>query len=104
MGWETSDRRSRLPADWARRRDWVRDRAGGRCEAVLRDTGERCPARGTDCDHVERGDDHRVENLQWLCSWHHKRKTADEARAELEALRRARRPRRPRHPGLVDGS
>lgn len=101
MAWATSDRAARLPGDWAERRDWVRARAGGRCEAALRD-GSRCGAVGTDCDHVRRGDDHRVENLQWLCSWHHKRKTRREALAELAELRVARQPRRRPHPGLID--
>lgn len=103
MTWATSDRAARLPRDWAERREWVRARAGGRCEAVLRD-GSRCGALGTDCDHVTRGDDHRVENLQWLCAWHHKRKTSREALAELAAVRASRQPRRRPHPGLIEHS
>jgi 5-methylcytosine-specific restriction protein A len=51
--------------------------------------GVRCVEPGTDCDHIERGDDHSLSNLQWLCSWHHDKKTAREA---LEARRYIPRP------------
>ena len=91
MAWSSSDRASRLPADWDERRAFVRARAGGRCEALLHD-GTRCPAAGAECDHVEPGDDHRATNLQWLCSWHHKRKTQREAAAALAAERARTRP------------
>lgn len=103
VAWESSDRAQRLPSDWSVRREFVRARAGGRCEGVLRD-GSRCEAVGVECDHIERGDDHQVENLQWLCSWHHKRKTGIEARAELSALRARCEPRPRPHPGLIEQS
>nr|DAO70170.1 MAG TPA: HNH endonuclease bacteriophage, HNH Endonuclease, DNA.52A [Caudoviricetes sp.]DAU37721.1 MAG TPA: HNH endonuclease bacteriophage, HNH Endonuclease, DNA.52A [Caudoviricetes sp.]DAV61087.1 MAG TPA: HNH endonuclease bacteriophage, HNH Endonuclease, DNA.52A [Caudoviricetes sp.] len=101
MAWETSDRAARLPDDWEERRAFVRDRAAGRCEAMLHD-GTRCPAAGTDCDHIEPGDDHRAVNLQWLCRWHHKRKTQQEAAAALAAERKKNQPRKRKHPGLID--
>lgn len=100
VSWRSSDRAARLPRDWEERRAFVRARADGRCEALLRD-GSRCPAAGSECDHVARGDDHGTDNLQWLCSWHHKRKTRVEARRELEAARARNAPRARRHPGLV---
>lgn len=100
VSWRSSDRAARLPRDWEERRAIVRARADGRCEALLRD-GSRCPAVGSECDHVARGDDHGTDNLQWLCSWHHKRKTQVEARRELEAARARNEPRARRHPGLV---
>ena len=99
MAWDGSDRSARLPADWSRRRAFVLARAGFRCEAQLHDTGLRCEAVATDCDHVSRGDDHDVANLQALCSWHHKRKTHQEAMAELERVRRRREPPARHHPG-----
>lgn len=101
MAWSSSDRASRLPPDWDERRAFVRARASGRCEAMLHD-GTRCPAAGTDCDHIEPGDDHRAVNLQWLCSWHHKRKTQQEAAAALAAERKKNQPRKRKHPGLID--
>lgn len=88
--WHTSDRASRLPGDWRTRRDRTRRRAHGQCEATL-DNGTRCPSPGTECDHVERGDNHDLSNLAWLCSHHHKVKTqreATEARAARTVLRK----------------
>lgn len=98
-GWASSDRRSRLPADWARRRVAVLARAGHRCEAVD-SLGARCDEHATDCDHVERGDDHRAVNLQALCRWHHNQKTAREA-AEARRTRPTRRREPESHPGLL---
>lgn len=100
MSWDGRSRAPHLPPDWDERRAYVAARAGGRCEGVMGD-GTRCVEAGCECDHVEHGDDHDVSNLQWLCSWHHKRKTQREARAELSALRAARVPRRRPHPGLI---
>lgn len=99
VGWANSDRRERLPDDWYARRAIVRERAGGRCEAVLND-GSRCPVQGSDCDHRERGDNHELDNLQWLCRWHHDRKTAREAYEAREAMRRRNMRDDRHHPGL----
>lgn len=76
MGWETSNRKSRLPSDWARIRADVKARAAGRCEYVGR--AGRCVLPGTDCDHIVRGDDHSLANLQWLCKKHHAIKSSRE--------------------------
>ncbi|WP_143832865.1 MULTISPECIES: hypothetical protein [Nocardiopsis] len=38
-----------------------------------------CAEDGTDADRIRDRDDHRVGALQSLCSWHHARKTAEEA-------------------------
>jgi len=86
--WSGSTRKERLPDDWQQRRATTRDRAGGRCQATMRD-GTRCVEPGTDCDHIVHGDNHALSNLQWLCSWHHDKKTAREA---LEARRYIPRP------------
>ena len=98
--WSGSDRKQLLPADWEQRRATIRDRAGQRCQATMRDS-TRCIETGTDCDHIVHGDDHSLKNLQWLCRWHHNKKTAREA---LEARRFIRVPsaRKPheQHPGL----
>ena len=97
--WSGSDRRDRLPVNWDELRSFVALRAGGRCEAV-KSSGRRCPNAGTDCDHVQAGDDHALENLQWLCGWHHRAKTASEGHAAAAALRaKTKRPGR-RHPGM----
>lgn len=98
--WAGSTRKERLPKDWEQRRATVRDRAGGRCQAPMRD-GSRCPEFGTDCDHIIRGDNHALSNLQWLCSWHHNKKTAREALAVRRRMPApsARKPTE-QHPGL----
>lgn len=96
--WDGSDRRSRLPRDWTKRRAAVKARAGGRCEALMAD-GYRCKEAGTDCDHIQHGDDHSLGNLQWLCRWHHSRKSS----AEGNAARSRPTSKRPteQHPGLA---
>lgn len=103
-GWAGSDRRGRLPADWPKRREQVKKRAGGRCEKFL-PSGKRCPRRGTDCDHKIAGDNHALTNLQWLCEEHHKQKTRAEAAEGYRNMRR-RLPKRAeeRHPGMRQGT
>lgn len=63
MAWEGSTRRQRLPADW---------------NTVIRPAAERRNPQhvchwcglpgGSELDHKERGDDHRLENLDWIHS------------------------------------
>ena len=79
----------------AKRRKIVLTRCGGVCETPG------CTARATDVDHVQRGDNHDVSNLQGLCHPHHAEKTQQEAREG--ARRRAERIKRPpeQHPGLI---
>ena len=100
-GWASSDRRDRLPADWRARRQKVAARAGGRCQAVLSD-GTRCRWPGSECDHIVRGDNHDLSNLQWLCHWHHAQKTRREAvQARRDKQAAAERRRMESHPGWV---
>jgi 5-methylcytosine-specific restriction enzyme A len=84
--WAESTRKWQLPPDWPERRQAVRLRAGGRCEAVA--DGRRCPQVGTDCDHIRRGHDHSLTNLQWLCTTHHRSKSGREGAAAQPPLRR----------------
>lgn len=98
MPWDTSDRRSRLPSDWTTRRVRVLRRDSYRCQA--RDSlGALCGAPANQVDHVLRGDDHDLDNLQALCRWHHAKKTAAEA-AEARGARPSQRREPERHPGL----
>ena len=99
MGWETSDRKSRLPSDWPVRRVRVLRRDGYRCQA--RDSmGVKCNAPANQVDHIIPNDDDDYDNLQALCRWHHARKSSHEGVA-------ARKPRSSRyrdpesHPGLI---
>lgn len=97
--WSTSDRASRLPADWKYRRVGVRARAADQCEAAIA-PGIRCPYAGTECDHIVNNDDHSLDNLAWLCEDHHRTKTLAEAeRARSAMYARGRHPVEP-HPGI----
>lgn len=75
MGWENSDRRDRLPADWEAIRKAVFRRDLYRCRWQL-PGGDLCRAVATDVDHIVAGDDHSMSNLQALCRPHHERKSA----------------------------
>lgn len=107
--WGSSDRRARLPKEWHAMRARTRRRAtetdplkmpGGRCEHVSPETG-RCLTVGSQCDHINRGDDHGEHNRQWLCVRHHAEKTQREAQ-EARAAKAARGKRTPeRHPGSI---
>lgn len=103
MAWETSDRRSRLPADWPRIRQRILRRDGHRCTHLDED-GLRCPDRATDVDHVRAGDDNADSNLTSLCSAHHRVKSSREGGAAMAAKRRQidkKFRRQETHPGLL---
>jgi 5-methylcytosine-specific restriction enzyme A len=99
MAWEGSDRRDRLPSNWSDLVRQVKARAGGRCEWRLPKTGARCPRPGTDCDHKVPGDDHRLQNLQWLCAHHHGQKSSREGLAARRSYSKAKPRKQERHPG-----
>lgn len=71
--WAGSTRRQRLPPDWERRRQAALTRDQHTCRA--------CGARATEVDHINRGDDHQLANLQSLCHPCHRTKTQTEAAA-----------------------
>lgn len=100
MTWDSgrSARSVRLPDDWPIRRLRVLRRDGYACMAILEESGARCAAPARDVDHVVRGDDHSLENLQALCAWHHARKSAREG-VEARKPREGRYRRPERHPG-----
>lgn len=100
--WAGSERKSRLPSDWAQRRAAVFKRAGGQCEAPSRD-GKRCWRRATDCDHVVAGDNHELSNLRALCKKHHAAKSSAEGVAARTAKPTSKRPPAEQHPGLRRG-
>lgn len=102
-GWQGSDRRSRLPENWPSLRKDTLKRDGYRCTHV-HSNGKRCSGKATDVDHKVPGDDHSPENLQSLCSWHHRRKSATEGANASNAKRREIQNRLRRvetHPGLL---
>lgn len=99
MAWSTSDRASRLPANWAAIRQAVQDRAGGMCQAKhhVRD----CDGIGTDADHIVQGDDHSMGNLQWLSGPCHKAKTAEETAQRNRKRASMRKRPSEQHPGAI---
>ncbi|GGO42316.1 hypothetical protein GCM10012287_02900 [Streptomyces daqingensis] len=98
--WAGSDRKARLPSNWAKLRLRVLRRDGHRCVHTF-SRGQRCIADATDVDHIKAGDDHSLSNLQSLCREHHKLKTQQEAQeGKRRADARARYPEA-KHPGLL---
>lgn len=92
MSWSSSDRRSRLPADWPKRRAHVLKR-DPRCKLCYADI---CTGPSTEVDHINAGDDHRLSNLQGACSPCHARKSGREGvAAKPSRLRPVEQ-----HPGL----
>jgi len=98
MAWDTSDRRSRLPSNWATIRTRILDRDGWLCQ--LRYEG--CTRVASEVDHIIAGDNHHPTNLQAACARCHSRKSAAEGKAARDAIRNARYRPPERHPGLVD--
>lgn len=102
VAWSEKYSRDRLPSAqaWGEIRELVAQRAGGRCQAVLRD-GSRCVAAGSECDHIRDRYDCSLDSLQWLCSWHHAMKTRGEAREGAARARERNLPKPRKHPGLL---
>lgn len=95
MSWSGSDRRARLPYNWESLRKRALARDFYRCQ--LNDRG--CLGTATEVDHKVAGDDHRLENLQGVCSRCHSRKSAREGGTRAQEIRRRRRRPQERHPG-----
>ena len=100
MSWEGSDRKQRLPANWAALVAEVKRRDGGQCTWRL-PSKKRCPRAGTDVDHRVAGDDHSLANLQLLCEHHHGKKSSLEGRQAKAKIRRSRYRPAEEHPGRV---
>lgn len=98
MAWSTSDRRYRLPRNWPDIKRQVKRRAHGLCEADQHQPN--CDGIGTDCDHIIAGDNHSLDNLQWLSGPCHQAKTAAENAARNRANARMKRRPSEQHPGL----
>lgn len=75
MVWATG-RSERLPRDWRHKRLVVLARQKWLCAYPG------CCLEAVEVDHIQRGDDHRLENLQGLCVKHHRQKTQGEALGE----------------------
>lgn len=89
--WANSDRASRLPADWPRRRAAVLRRDAHTCRLGY---PKICTLLATEVDHRTRGDDHALSNLQAVCAPCHQHKTN-----HVDRPKRTRPPNQ--HPGLT---
>lgn len=94
MPWAHDSRRKKeLPPNWDSLRLQCLKRDAWRCV--------KCGAYANQVDHKIRGHDHRLQNLQSLCTDCHKKKTQWEAQAaRREIHQRLRRPAEP-HPGAI---
>lgn len=100
MPWDTSTRRSRLPSNWQSIRLRVLRRDAYRCQNRDDAAAPKCLEPASDVDHIVRGDDHDLSNLQALCKRHHVAKTTREATEARAAMPKRTRPAE-RHPGLA---
>ena len=94
--WEGSDRRRRLPKNWPHIRRAVLARDGGVCQGHGLSTDGACKRMANQVDHIVRGDDHSMANLQALCQSCH---TVKSSREGGQSYTPRTRPTR-RHPGL----
>lgn len=85
--WEGSRRKDTLPPQWAAIRRQVIERDRGRCRWI--ENSKRCPAPGTDVDHIGDRDNHELSNLRLLCAAHHARRSSRQGN-EAQRARRAR--------------
>lgn len=97
MAWNTSTRSSRLPKDWPSIKRQVKQRARGMCEATTHQPS--CDGIGAECDHILAGDNHGMDNLQWLSTPCHLAKTTAENAARNTATAQLKRRPQEQHPG-----
>jgi len=95
--WDSS-RRPKDPPGWKETRGLVIQRAVGICQHE-----DGCTHKGSDVDHIVNlaaGGSHDLNNLRLLCTWHHKRKTNEEA-AKARPPRPSEYRDKATHPGLL---
>ncbi|WP_432034593.1 HNH endonuclease, partial [Streptomyces antibioticus] len=93
--WRTAPR----PRGWKALRAQVLERDGHQCTWI--EDGQRCTAQGTDADHIADPQDHTPANLRTLCAYHHRKRSAIQARAARGPLPSRQRPPAGPHPGLL---
>lgn len=98
MAWgKDSGRTSPLPRAWKMIRVNVLRRDNYQCQWVREDTGLLCLAPATDVDHIDDPDNHKHSNLQSLCGYHHKQKTASQGgTANAAKFKKSKK-----HPGVT---
>lgn len=93
MPWTSSTRRARLPKNWSALVHIVKVR-----DRHCQHPG--CSGPPDEVDHIKRGDDHTLTNLQALCRDHHKQKTSRESQQARGVGALRKRPTEP-NPGLA---
>ena len=88
MAWEGSNRSSRLPSNWKMLRLFVLKRDNFKCQWYDPSLRRRCLKVATEVDHIRAGDNHDPDNLQALCTAHHKRKSGREGNEAMNAKRK----------------
>ncbi|GAA1051362.1 hypothetical protein GCM10009569_34820 [Arthrobacter russicus] len=96
--WSGSTRKATLPPDWQQRRQAVFKRDGYQCTHIRHDTGQRCTQPATDCDHTGDRQDHRLQSLTSLCSYHHQGKSSSQGGKANKPIKETRP--QEQHPGL----
>lgn len=86
-----------LPRDWGARKLKV-FRAKGRVCALQY---EGCTGLATEVDHIDDNDDHRIVNLQPVCSDCHDVKTKQQSKVAARAKANLLHPREEKHPGML---
>lgn len=95
--WAGSTRRKRLPPGWSSRIQPAVIHRDPYC--MLRTHCDGAPS--TQADHIQPGDDHRMENYQGACKRCHQWKSSHEGGKAAAAARASRRRAPERHPGLL---
>jgi len=85
-----------LPPEWRKLRALVLERDGWSCRWA--DDDGRCGAYANEVDHIDGADNHHPSNLRALCTYHHARRTSQQAHAARWAKYSTKRVER--HPGL----
>lgn len=86
-------RRKQLPKNWATIRTQVIKRDGGTCT--------QCGKPANHVDHIQRGNNHNLNNLRLLCQHCHMQRTGRDGGTATRKPRRNPRPQPP-HPGLLN--
>ena len=94
--WVSSSRRQRLPHNWRDIRLVVLERDNWTCQIQMQGI---CVGTAREVDHVQRGDDHSLNNLASACTPCHAKKSSLEGNARKRELRDRRRRLEERHPG-----
>lgn len=97
MAWDSSDRRTDLPANWRDIRASILERDRHSCQWPLTFGGV-CGVHANEVDHKRGRTNHALENLWALCPTHHQAKTQREAR-QAKPRRVSRKRPTEQHPG-----